>query len=242
MVSAAVLAVFCLTSPQEPLKWNDILSNMHRDIRTMKGVYEEWTLSGTSKDGTTSEGKMRRWMDGKRFRHDIEADGKVQMASSSDGSRMWTSIRPAGYYLWNDELQNPIADKWEVPKEEKTEEPTFYVGFSNAYDIVIRISPSPEVTKFEEVDGERRVTAITKTEDRTFTFTLHFEKEKWLLKEISGKSSTGPSQLSFKREKGLRDQTFESDVFGLDAKAVEGLEEATGETKEALLKALKGEG
>lgn len=242
MVAAAFLTLLNLSPVQEPPKWNDILSNMHRDIRTTKGVYEEWTLSGTSRDGETSTGTMRRWLDGKRFRHDLESEGKVQMAFASDGVRMWTAIRPSGYYLWNDELQDPFSEKWEAPKEPPVTEPTMNVGFSNAYDVVIRILPPPTVTKYEEVDGERRVTAVTKLEDREFNLVLRFEKDKWLLREITGKSSTGPSALSFKCTKALRDQTFSANVFALDAKATEGLEEATGETKEALLKALKGDG
>lgn len=242
MVAAAVLTLLSLTTAQEPLKWNDILSNMHRDVRTLKGVYEEWTLEGTSREGENASAKMRRWMDGKRFRYDLESEGKIQMATSSDGVRMWTSIRPSGYYVWNEEIPDPSTEKWQAPKTEGAEESSMHVGFSNAYDVVMQMSPTPEVTKVEEVDGERRVTAVTKLEDRQLNLTLRFEKDKWLLIELSGKSSSGPSKLNFKREKALRDQTFGSDVFALDAKVVEGLEEATGETKEAILKALKGGG
>lgn len=239
MIAATTLALLCLTPPQENPKWDEVLSNMHRDIRSVKGVYEEWTLQGTSKDGETSGGGIRRWMDGKRFRQEMSAEGQVQLAMASDGAKMWTAVRPAGCYVWHDVALDPVAEKWEGLGEE-SKESQMSIGFSNAYDVVVRISPRPTVTKFEEVDGERRVTAVAKVEDREMNFVMHFEREKWLLKEIEGKASSGPATLSFRRTKAQRDQTFESDVFALDAKIVEGLKELTGTEKEEFLKALKG--
>lgn len=237
----AAFALLCFAPLQEPAakpipKWEDILGWAHRDIRTMKGVYEEWSLKAKSRDGEAQEATMRRWMDGKAFRQEIDSGGKTQLATASDGVKMWTAVRASGFFVWHTKPFDPLGEKWKGVGKPVGEEAKMNVGMSNAYDVVVNLNPIPEVTKVEEVEGERRVHAVVKMDDRTMNLVLHFEKEKWLFKEVEGKVTVGDSYLSFRRTKALRDQTFESNVFALDSKAIEGLQELTGEQKESFLK------
>ncbi|MGV3617168.1 MAG: hypothetical protein ACO1SV_17720 [Fimbriimonas sp.] len=237
-----ILASLCLSLPQEPPKWEEILSNIHRDIRTEKGVFEAWELKSISRFGEESEGKFRRWLDGKRYRQEIENDGTVQMAMASDGTKGWVLMRPAGFYVKNDAMKDPRLDKWAgIPKPEN-EEPSTNFGFKNAYDLEIGINPLPVVTKVEQIDGERRVHASVKTGDRTINLLLRFEPDKWLLKELDGKGSDGTSKISFKRVQSKRNENFDADRFAFDTKLAEGLEELTGENRERFIKSLQGDG
>lgn len=243
MIVATTFAFLCLAPAQaKTLTWEEVLGYAHRDIRTLKGVYEEWSMKARSRDGEEKEATMRRWMDGKAFRQEIEADGTVQMAVCSDGTKMWTAVRPSGFFVWHDKPFDPLSEKWEGLDKPTGEESTMNIGMNNAYDLVVRLNPVPVVTKVEEVDGERRVHATVKMNDREMNLVLHFEKEKWLFKQVEGKATVGDSYLTFRRTKALRDQTFESNVFALDAKIVEGLQELTGEQRNEFLKAIGGGG
>lgn len=242
VIAAAALALVFMVPQAEPPKWGDVLGYIHRDIRTEKGVHEEWELSGQSKTGEVSGMKIKRWMDGPRFRQEISFESNLVMAGASDGARYWLAFPGAGCYLWDVAPQNPTKEEWKGTPKSDPDEYSVNVTVANGYDLIIRLNPEPVVTKVEEVDGERRVHATMKGKERQMNLILRFEKEKWVLKDLSGKSAEGETMLSFKRTQSLRGQTFESNLFALDDKIVKDLRELTGEEREEFIKATKGGG
>lgn len=240
VIAAVALALVSFAPQTETPKWEEILRNIHRDIRTEKGIQEEWDFQGTSKDGETVGLGIKRWMDGPRFRQEVSYEGDLFMAGASDGARYWIAFSGHKCYLWDSPPEDPVKDKWTPPPPPDPGDNTVNVSVSNGYDLVIRLSPAPTITKVEEVDGERRVRATLVSPEQTMNLVLHFEKEKWLLKEMEGNATDGKTKMTFKRTKSLRNQTFESDLWALDAKIVKDLRELTGDEREAFIKASKG--
>jgi hypothetical protein len=188
--------------------YNEVLANMHRDYRALKGFKDTWTLS--HEDVTL---KVTRLIDGERANMVVMVGDRPAMESGHDGSAFYSINHEAKEYILGSGKNDIFTEKFEPVPVQMDAPGEFNFGVSSYYDLQLRVLPTPVVKRVEPVTVENKplrlvTAAVRENGPRPATLKLWFERDAWILVRFEFSGTTPDNQpftftSSAKIERGL---------------------------------------
>lgn len=221
----ASLMCLILTQQNTP-SVEDVRQKVYEAVRAVRKYREVWIL-------TTSEPKfkpitIRRWLDGERYRQEVQSEGRLLFAAGHDGTMGWFVSHENRQFVERKETNKRFSAAYEYGPVPDLGQ--FSLGFVSPYDLDFRANPNFKVERFSEakVDGipSRRLEAVSQKGNQSYIkLQIVLDQEGWLLKRVvvSGKRETGER---FWQEMRLIDREFgakmDAGLFHLEAASVLG--------------------
>jgi hypothetical protein len=206
----------------------DVRKHLYEAVRKVRRYRETWLL--TTSEPNFQPVTIKRWLDGPRYRQEVQSGGKLLFAAGHDGTFGWFVSHENRQFV---ERREPNK-RFEAPYElgPVPDPGQFKLGFVSPYDLDFRAYPNWIVNRFTDATvGKlpvRRLDATSRRSDTSYiNLQLLLDREGWLVTRVvvNGRREEGGR---FWQEIRLIDREFgatmDAELFHLEAAKVAGYE------------------
>lgn len=215
-------------APSEPPSVEEVRREVYKAVREVRRYRETWLV--TTSNLSLRPMTIKRWLDGPRYRQEVQADGRVIFAAGHDGTVGWFVSHEQKQFAEKKIENRKFSAPYELGPVPEVGE--FKLGFVSPYDLDYRANPNWRVQSITEskVNGlpVRRLDASSKRSDKAFVnLQLMLDQEGWLLTRVvvNGRKEDGSR---FWQELRLIDREFgarmDGELFALKPSLVVGYE------------------